>query len=146
MFEFLKKDVLEANAKLRNEMTILKNELDSIAAPMVVVDRNLVVTFVNDAALKTMGYHRDDVVGKMTCAEFQKTLLCGTANCTLKNCMRTGDTIIGDTIAQTRAGKKIPIRAACSPIIDAQGNTQGGIEVITDQTEVVRANAKLKTF
>ena len=146
MFEFLKKDVLEENARLRSSMAVLKNELASIAAPMVVVDRNLVITSVNDAALKAMGYHRDEVVGKMTCAEFQKTLLCGTANCTLKNCMRSGETIIGDTVAQTRDGRKFPIRAACSPLIDAQGNTLGGIEVITDQTEVVRARRETETI
>ncbi len=146
MFEFLKKDVIEENVKLQNAVTIMKNELASIAAPMVVVDRNLVITSVNDAALRAMGYHREEVVGKMTCAEFQKTLLCGTANCTLKNCMRTGQTIVGDTIAQTREGKRIPIRAACSPIIDAQGNTHGGIEVITDQTEVVSAKRETENI
>ena len=146
MFEFLKKDVLEENTRLQSSMAVLKNELASIAAPMVVVDRNLVITSVNDAALKAMGYHRDEVVGKMTCAEFQKTLLCGTANCTLKNCMRSGETIVGETIAQTRDGRKFPIRAACSPIIDAQGNTLGGIEVISDQTEVVRARRETENI
>ena len=73
MFDFLKKDALEANAKLQSSMAILKNELASIAAPMVVVDRNLVITSVNDAALKTMGYHRDEVVGKKRCDEYKKT-------------------------------------------------------------------------
>jgi methyl-accepting chemotaxis protein len=146
MFEFMKKDVLEENAKLRSSIAVLKNELASIAAPMVVVDRNLVITAVNDAALKTMGYHRDEVVGKMTCAEFQKTLLCGTVNCTLKNCMRSGETIIGDTIAQTRDGRKLPIRAACSPLVDEEGNTRGGIEVISDQTEVVRAKRETENI
>ena len=146
MFEFLKKDVLEENARLQSSMTVLKNELASIAAPMVVVDKNLIITSVNDAALNAMGYHRDEVVGKMTCAEFQKTLLCGTANCTLKNCMRSGETIVGDTLVQTRGGRKFPIRAACSPIIDAQGNTLGGIEVISDQTEVVRAKRETENI
>ena len=139
MLEFLKKDVLEENARLLSSIAALKNELVSIASPMVVVDKNLLITSVNDAALKTMGYHRDEVVGKMTCAEFQKTPLCGTANCTLKNCMRTGEVVIGDTTAQTRDGRKFPIRAACSPLVDAQGMTYGGIEVVSDQTEVVRA-------
>ena len=146
MFEFLKKDVLKENARLQSSITVLKNELASIAAPMVVVDRNLLITSVNDVALKAMGYHRDEVVGKMTCAEFQKTLLCGTANCTLKNCMRSGETIVGDTVAQTRDGRKFPIRAACSPLIDAQGNTVGGIEVISDQTEVVRARRETENI
>ncbi len=86
---------------------------------MVVVDRNLIITSVNDAALKTMGYHRDEVVGKMTCAEFQKTLLCGTASCTLKNCMRTGETIVGDTHRANQGRKKVPnqgrLFAYCGP-------------------------------
>jgi PAS domain S-box-containing protein len=146
MFEFLKKDVMQQNAKLQNTIAALKSELASIAAPMVVVDRNLLITSVNNAALKAMGYHRDEVVGKMTCAEFQKTLLCGTANCTLKNCMRTGETIIGDTIAQTRDGRKFPVRAACSPVIDDRGNTQGGIEVLSDQTDVVRAKRETENI
>ena len=146
MLEFLKKDVLEENAKLQSSIIALKNELASIAAPMIVVDRNLLITSVNNAALKTMGYRREAVVGKMTCAEFQKTLLCGTANCTLKNCMATGETIIGDTIAQTRDGKSIPIRAACSPLVDAQGITIGGIEVVIDQTAVVRAKRETENI
>ncbi|MEJ2192354.1 MAG: PAS domain-containing protein [Nitrospirota bacterium] len=54
--------------------------LASIAEAMVVVDKDLVITYVNDAALKAMGYGRDEVVGKMTCAQFQKTLICGTEN------------------------------------------------------------------
>ncbi len=146
MFEFLKKDVLEENARLQSSITALKSEFTSIAAPIMMVDRNLVITSVNDAALKTMGYQRDEVVGKMTCAEFQKTLLCGTPGCTLKKCMRTGETIIGETIAETRAGRKFPIVAACSPIVDPQGNIQGGIEVINDQTEVVRAKRETENI
>ncbi len=57
-----------------------------------------------------MGYSREEVVGKMTCAEFQKTLLCGTENCTLKNCMSKKTTIVGETIAHRRDGSKLPIR------------------------------------
>ncbi len=139
MLEFLKKDVLQENAKLHGRINALKKEFSSIAAPMVVVDRDLMITSVNDAALKAMGYSREEVVGKMTCAQFQKTLLCGTANCTLRNCMRTGETIVGETVAEARDGKKIPIKAACSPLLDEQGRAYGGIEVITDQTDIVRA-------
>jgi methyl-accepting chemotaxis protein len=139
MFTLFNKDLIKEKNNLHCRVQELERELSTIAAPMVVVDKNLVITNVNGAALKAMGYHRDEVVGKMTCAEFQKTLLCSTANCTLKNCMRTGETIIGDTVAQTREGKKIPIRAACSPLLDEEGKAYGGIEVVTDQTEMVRA-------
>jgi methyl-accepting chemotaxis protein len=131
----LEQQLAEAHREAKRSGNILRCS----AAPMVIVDRNLTITAVNDAALKAMGYSRDEVVGKMTCAEFQKTLLCNTENCTLKNCMRTGQTIVGETIAMTRSGQKFPIKAACSPMLDEQGNVYGGMEVIIDQTAVMRA-------
>ncbi len=109
------------------------------AAPTFTVDRDLMITSVNDPALKVMGYRREDVVGKMTCADFSRTPLCGTANCTLKNCMRTGEAIIGETVAETREGRKLPIKASCSPLKDGEGNIFGGMEVIVDQTDVAHA-------
>ncbi len=124
----------------------IENLLKSIAAPMVVVDKNLKITSVNSAALDAMGYDHDEVVGKMTCAEFQKTPLCGTENCTLKNCMRTGKTIIGETTAQRRDGSIFPIKAACSPLLDKNGDPYGGMEIITDQTDVVHAKWEIENL
>jgi len=115
-----------------------ENVLSSIAAPMFVVDKNLMIASINDSALKAMGYQREEVVGKMKCSDFSKTPLCGTEKCTLRNCMRTGEVIIGETVAQTRQGMKVPIHAACSPLMDQDGNPYGGIEVIVDITEVKR--------
>jgi methyl-accepting chemotaxis protein len=93
---------------------------------------------VNDAALKAMGYRRDEVVGKMSCAQLCRTPLCGTDNCTLKNCFRSGQAINGETVAETRSGQKVPVQAACSPLLDQQGKPYGGMEVIIDITEVKR--------
>ena len=118
MLAFLKRAVLEENAGLRRRNAELANVLASIAAPMLVTDKDLVITSINDAALRALGYSRDEVVGKMTCAQLTKTPLCGTANCTLRNCMRTGEAIIGETVAEARDGRKIPMQAACSPLMD----------------------------
>ncbi|MBD3393986.1 MAG: PAS domain-containing protein, partial [Chitinivibrionales bacterium] len=85
--------------------------LDAIAAPMFVTDKDLVITRVNDAALEATGYSRKEVVGKMTCADFAQTPLCGTKKCTIKNCMRTGEDIKGETVMTTKDGKEIPIIA-----------------------------------
>ena len=127
--------VEETDVKAIQSESIIK----AIATPMFVVDRNLTITFINDPALKVMGYSSSEVVGKMTCAQLSKTPLCGTSNCTLKNCMSTGGTIIGETVAEARDGHKIPIKAACSALIDANGNIYGGMEVIVDQTDVTKA-------
>lgn len=119
-----------------------ENIVTAVAAPMFTVDMDYTITSVNDAALEAMGYRRDEVVGKMTCAHFSKTLVCNTDDCTLKNCWRTGQTVFGRTEAETRDGKSIPIQAACSPLLDNEGKAFGGMEVIMDQTEVQRAQWK----
>ncbi len=113
--------------------------LDAIAAPMFVTDKDLIVTRVNDAALGAMGYSREEVVGKMTCADFCKTQLCGTKDCTIKNCMKTGEPIVGETVAETRDGHKFPVSATCSAMFDKEGNAVGGMEVVIDRTEAVKA-------
>ncbi|MCP4686669.1 MAG: PAS domain-containing protein [Desulfobacterales bacterium] len=114
------------------------NILKSIAAPMFTVDKDLLITSINDAALKAMGWNHDEVVGKMTCGQFSKTPLCRTENCTLRNCMRTGEVIVGETVAETRDGRKIPIQASCSALFDEDGEAYGGMEVIIDISEVKR--------
>lgn len=132
-------EVLVDNTEAAGAGRDARNILESIAAPMYVVDRNLLITSINDPALKALGYSRDEVLGKMTCAQISKTPICGTDQCTLHNCMRTGQPIDRITVAETRDGRKIPIKAACSPLIDESGEAYGGIEVIIDQTEIEHA-------
>ncbi len=129
-------ELLLAEARLREKQAAKILELS--AAPIVIVDRNLMITAVNDGALRTIGYDRQEVVGKMTCAEFQKTPLCHTENCMLKNCMRTGQAVVGETYAETRHGKKIHVHAAFSALLDENGKPYGGMEVIMDTSAEVK--------
>ncbi len=133
-------------AELEQRAKRAENLLHCSAAPMLVVDKNLTITGINDAALGAMGYHREEVVNRMACSDFAKTPLCGTVNCTLSKCMSTGRPVIGETVAETRQGKKFPIKAACSPLIDEKGNIYGGMEVIIDQTDVVRARREIENI
>ena len=124
---------------LQERIAQLETERAAIAAPMFTVDKELLITYINDAALTVMGYNREEVVGKMTCADFSKTPICGTEKCTLKNCFKAKKPVIGETEVETRNGRKIPIQAACSPLIDQDGNVYGGMEVIVDQSRLVEA-------
>ena len=117
------------------------NILAGIAAPMYVTDKDLTITSINEAACAATGYRPDEVVGKMRCADLAKTPLCGTDKCTLKNCMRNGEPITGETVMETRDGKKVPIQAACSALFDEDGNAYGGIEVIIDTVEATALRA-----
>ena len=136
MLAFLTKDLRNENEKLRQRVTSLEEQRAAIAAPMFIVDTDLVINFVNDAALFAMGYRREEVVGRMTCADFSRTPICGTEKCTLKRCFRSHDPVIGETTVQTKDGRTFPIRAACSPLLDKEGHVYGGMEVIIDQSEI----------
>jgi len=110
----------------------------SIMADMAFrTDKELIVQNVNDAALQALGYRREEVVGKMSCAELCKTPVCNTADCTIKNAMSSKRTVVAETVATTRDGKKVPIRASCGYLQDAEGNVTGGFEIISDNSAFI---------
>ena len=55
--------------------------LDRIVDPFFIADKDLTVRYINNAALKALGYTWDEVVGKMSCDQISKTPLCNTNQC-----------------------------------------------------------------
>ncbi len=100
-------------------------------------DKNLIIQNINNAALQALGYSREEVIGKMTCADLCKTPVCKTPECTIKRCMDTKSTLIAETVATTRNGSKIPVRASCGPLIDNYGNVTGGFEIVSDNSVLI---------
>ncbi len=111
--------------------------LKSLAAPMFVTDKHLTIVRVNDAALDLAGYRREDVVDRMTCGDFLKTPLCGTDRCSIMTCMRTRRPITNETVMTTRLGKRVPISAACSAVVDETGTAVGGTQILVDRTSAL---------
>ncbi len=109
--------------------------VEAVPTHMFVVDADLVVTNVSEHTLNALGYRRDEVVGKMGCAQMCNTPVCGTEQCTIKNCMKTRQPVIAETFCRTRDGKEVPIAACCNALFDEQGNCYGGMEVIFDLSE-----------
>lgn len=108
--------------------------LNNMEDPAFRTDLDLVIQNINNAALEALGYTRDEVIGKMTCADLCKTPVCGTDNCTIKNCIKTKSTIVAETIATAKNGNKIAVRASCGVLTDDEGNPTGGFEVVSDTT------------
>lgn len=100
-------------------------------------DTDLIIQNINEAALNALGYRREEVVGKMTCADVCKTPVCNTADCTIKKAMANKSTVVAETIATTRDGRKVPVRASCGYLKDAKGNITGGFEIISDNSAFV---------
>ncbi len=113
----------------------LENVLRSVGAPLLVVDEELLVTRINDAALTMVGYSRDEVERKMTCAELCRTEGCGTENCNMRKTMRTGEVITRELTVTARDGMRMPVRAISSPLYDKNGSMAGGVEIFVRQGE-----------
>ncbi len=125
-------DIKEQQKKLEDQKKIDESFLQGMPDPAFKTDKNLVITDVNKAFAEAMGYSIDEVVGKMTCGDLCKTPVCNTDSCTIKNCIKTKGTIVAETHATTRDGKKLPIRAACGVLLDKNNEPVGGFELLTD--------------
>jgi len=112
---------------------------DAIAAPLFIVDTDMVITFMNEACEKMVGYSKDEVEGKMTCREVFLSDRCNT-NCPLRYCLEDGVVVDGITaIIKNRAGESIPIMTSANSLKDSHGKVIGAVEICKDISDVLEA-------
>ncbi len=130
-----------ANEKIEN--------LNAIPTPIMSVDTDFNVTFMNPAGAGIVGLTPDEVIGKK-CYELFKTSHCQTEKCAVGRAMREDNVISEETIARPSDGVIIPIKYTGAPIKDAKGNIKGALEFVLDITEEVRqrqeANEKIENL
>jgi len=110
------------------------NNLNTIPTPIMSIDTEFNVTFMNPAGAAVAGMTPDEVVGKK-CFDLFKTPHCQTDKCACSQAMKTDSVITEYTIARPSDGVIIPIKYTGSPIKDAKGNIKGALEYILDRTE-----------
>ncbi len=129
---------------LKNDKEYANSIVRGIKDPFFIVDKDLVVTYVNESAAGAMGYRVDEVVGKMTCRDVFNSNICQD-NCAIKYAMRTGDSIEGvRVILKDRYGKEIPVLASAAVLRDGEGNIIGGFELVRDISADVAIEARVK--
>jgi PAS domain S-box-containing protein len=112
---------------------------DAIAAPLFIVDTDMVITYMNKACEKMIGYSKDEVEGKMTCRDVFLSDLCDT-NCPLRHCLDSGAVVDGITATiKNRAGESIPIMTSANSLKDSHGNIIGAVEICKDIRDVLEA-------
>ncbi len=122
----------EAQQKQAAEEKI--NNLNTIPTPIMSIDIDYNVTFMNPAGAAVVGMTPDEVVGKK-CFDLFKTPHCKTEKCACARAMKTDAVVTDNTIARPAEGVIIPIKYTGSPIKDAKGNIKGALEYILDITE-----------
>lgn len=131
----------DANTKIEN--------LNAIPTPIMSIDADFNVTFVNPSGAATAGLTPDEAIGRK-CFDLFKTPHCRTEKCACHRAMKTDSVITEETIARPREGVIMPIKYTGAPIKDAKGNITGALEFILDITDEARqqqeANEKIENL
>ncbi len=129
---------------IRDRMEYANSLKLGISEPFFMVDRDMNVTYINDAAAKVAGVRPEDVEGKKTCEEVFQSDVCHTA-CPIKKSMETGEATVGQkVITKDAAGKEIPIMVSGAALKDSDGKILGGFELMRNISKEVEAESALK--
>jgi methyl-accepting chemotaxis protein len=110
--------------------------LKGIQTPVVVIDSNFTVTYMNQFGRKLLGMKKDAVYG-MKCYDLFKTDDCHSDRCACARTFKTKVPETSQTTARFSEGVTLPIQYTASPLYDEQRtNVIGAIEVITDITQL----------
>ena len=115
---------------------------ENMGEGMCIVDRNLVITFMNDKLCETSGYSRDELLGEdissffsgvskeIIESEFKKRVRGKTSHYTL-----TG---------RTKKGEELFFSVCSVPIFDKEGKFNGAFAIVSDITGKKKSEDKLK--
>ncbi len=110
------------------------NNLNTIPTPIMSIDTDFNITYMNPAGAAVAGKNPDECVGTK-CFDLFNTPHCKTEKCACARAMKTDSVISEETFARPSEGVLIPIKYTGSPIKDAKGNIKGALEYILDVTE-----------
>ncbi len=134
--------------KCKNKMAEMQEKvdyLDKIPTPVVAVDRDYNVEYMNDAGAEVVGESADRCIGKK-CYDLFNTEHCRTEDCAVDRAMREDRAVKAETISQPSPNEEIPIRYTGAPVKDDQGNVVGGLEYVTDITEEKEQTDKINSI
>ncbi len=109
--------------------------LENAPIPIIAVDKDITIKFINRAGAEAMGMRPEDAIGKK-CYEVFDTPECGTDRCCIIQIMDQGRAIRGET--HLRGVKEMDIQFTCAPLVDDDGNIIGGLKYIADITDLKR--------
>jgi methyl-accepting chemotaxis protein len=113
--------------------------LNNIPAPVMAIDKDFTIKFMNSAGASMLGSTPEGCEGKK-CYELFNTPHCNTENCRLERAMKDGKVHTADTTANLPSGE-IPIRYTGKALKDEDGNVIGALEFAFDisyETEVTQ--------
>ncbi len=138
-------DITETKAAMEEAERSVDN-INNIPTPIMTVDRDMTVTFMNPAGAGALGSTPEECLGKK-CYDLFKTPHCKTSECRCNQAMEKDGVFTGETVADPD-GANIPILYTGAPIKDNNGRITGALEYVVpievvQKTELVQ-NAQRK--
>ena len=116
--------------------------LGQIPTPVMAVDLDLNLIFMNEAGLKLAGKSWEEIKG-LHCYELFDSLHCQTPECRMKQVMGGSDTCTVRNEVKI-GGRPVPIEYTAAALKDEAGNIIGGLEYILDITDRVQQEQKMQ--
>ena len=123
---------------VNNTIDTLVGHLDSVPAPIMIIDRDFTVQYINGAGAQAGGHSQQQVVATK-CYDHFKTGDCNTDACACAQAMLHKKAASSSTVARPAPGVEVDIAYTGVPIHDKTGSVIGVLEVVMDQTEVMKA-------
>jgi methyl-accepting chemotaxis protein len=111
--------------------------LNKIPTPVMAIDKDFDITFMNDAGAGIVGLTPEECKGKK-CYDLFKTPHCQTPECRCIQAMEKDNVFTGETVTDP-SGLNLPIQYTGAPLKDADGKTIGALEFVVDITETKKA-------
>lgn len=141
---WLAKNFNEMIKNIRDRIEYANSLRMGISDPFFMVDPDMNLTYINEAAARLVGVRAKDVEGKKTCLEIFHSDMCETA-CPIRKAMETGDATVGHRVTfKNSEGQEVPIMASGASLRDSSGKILGGFEIMRDITKEVKAESVLR--
>ena len=107
--------------------------VENMAEGLLVLDKDMLITFVNDRLCKLWGYSRDELLGNEICSFFE-----GVNKKIIKSEFKKrakGKSSTYPLARRTKEGKEMFFQVSAVPFIDEKGKFDGSIAIVSDVTE-----------
>lgn len=112
-----------------------QGKLDRLAFPVIEMDRDYTLRYVNPAAAAAAGSEAQSMLGKK-CYDFFRNPHCETPSCASRWALQSGAQKTADTVVQI-GGRPVPIQYTSVPVRGPDGAIDGVMEAIVDTSHLV---------
>jgi len=134
--------VTERSAELKKRERYFRSLMYSMHEDIVVIDRDYVITDVNNSFVRTVGRMRDEVIGKR-CYEvshgYAEPCTAHGEQCVLREVFETGEPRSVQHVHTRADGSKVHAAILLSPMKDEAGNVTRVVEAMRDVTDLMQA-------